>query len=220
MADLKTTPNETRKFDCTIKRMVEYKELHFTDVLTLLTTGMLNMKVGDIITIPLKNGMSDDFVLTQEDEEAYRFESATCIGNKAMAYAEIPIMLECYQKMLPDILVDNIVRTKRKYHDRQGTIRKYGSLLFLPAASEVFSEDYAYGDTGLYEQIEWYKDRRHRMRKLTQDSKDTTAWWLISAYAGTADSICGVNSTGNAYSYYEFCTWIGTPVCFRIRKSK
>ena len=110
--------------------------------------------------------------------------------------------------------------TKRRYLNRDGEERERENLLFLPSAPEVFDPEDVYGDKGLYEQMEWYKDRRHRMRKLSKDSKDTVSWWLVSASAGATSGFCRVNYYGCANLAIASNTWVGLPVCFRIRKSK
>ena len=206
--------------DCIVKRTIESCDTCFADVLPLLMAGKLNLNVCDTITIPLKDGTSAEFVLTQEDDEAYRFESVTCVGGDTVTRDKVDDLFERYYDLLPKILTDNLLLTKRRYRDRNDAIQERESVLFLPSAPEVFPEDDVYGDSGLYEQMEYYKDRRHRMRKLTLDSKDTVSWWLMSAYAGNTSLFCSVNYSGYAASHSASATWVGAPVCFRIRKSK
>lgn len=206
--------------DCIVKRTIESSDTCFADVLSLLMAGKLNLNVGDTITIPLKDGTSAEFILTQEDDEAYRFESATCVGGDTVTHDKVDDLFESYLDLLPTVLIDNLLLTKRRYKDRNDAIQERESVLFLPSAPEVFPEDDVYGDRGLYEQMEYYKDRRHRMRKLTPDSEGTVSWWLMSAYAGYTGSFCDVSANGYANASYASSTWIGAPVCFRIRKSK
>ena len=206
--------------DCIVKRTIESSDICFADVLPLLMAGKLNLNAGDTITVPLKDGTSAEFVLTQEDDEAYRFESVTCVGGDTVTRDKVDDLFENYLDLLPTMLIDNLLLTKRRYRDRNDAIQERESVLFLPSAPEVFPEDDVYGDSGLYEQMEYYKDRRHRMRKLTLDSKDTVSWWLMSAYAGNASYFCNVSYYGNADYGNASTTWIGAPVCFRIRKSK
>ena len=206
--------------DCIVKRTIESSDTCFADVLSLLMSGKLNLNVSDTITIPLKDGTSAEFVLTQEDDEAYRFESVTCVGGDTVIRDKVDDLFERYYDLLPKILTDNLLLTKRRYRDRNDAIQERESVLFLPSAPEVFPEDDVYGDSGLYEQMEYYKDRRHRMRKLTPDSKDTVSWWLMSASAGSTGNFCYVNYYGYANNNNASYTWIGAPVCFRIRKSK
>ena len=144
----------------------------------------------------------------------------TCVGGDTVTRDKVDDLFENYLDLLPTMLIDNLLLTKRRYRDRNDAIQERESVLFLPSAPEVFPEDDVYGDSGLYEQMEYYKDRRHRMRKLTPDSEDTVSWWLMSAYAGNTSSFCYVNYNGYAYDNNASSTWIGAPVCFRIRKSK
>lgn len=202
--------------DCIVKRTVESSDTCFADVLSLLMAGKLNLNVGDTITIPLKDGTFAEFVLTQEDDEAYRFESVTCVGGDTVTRDKVDDLFERYYDLLPKSLTDNLLLTKRRYRDRNDAVQERESVLFLPSAPEVFPEDDVYGDSGLHEQMEYYKDRRHRLRKLTPDSEDTVSWWLVSAYAGYTGNFCYVSYAGTAYTASASYTWIGAPVCFRI----
>ena len=101
--------------------------------------------------------------------------------------------------------------------DNEGEVKEYETLLFLPSASEVFDEDDCYGDEGLYEQMEYYKDRRNRMRG-SAEGEDTCPWWLASVRSGASTSACSVTYNGTAGS------WAAShadrvPVCFIIKKS-
>ena len=215
-----SSPAPVAAQNCIVKRTIESSDTCFADVLSLLMAGKLNLNVGDTITVPLKDGTSAEFVLTQEDDEAYRFESVTCVGGDTVTRDKVDDLFENYLDLLPTMLIDNLLLTKRRYRDRNDAIQERESVLFLPSAPEVFPEDDVYGDSGLYEQMEYYKDRRHRMRKLTPDSEDTVSWWLMSAYAGNTFYFCYVNSAGYASTSNASYTWVGAPVCFRIRKSK
>lgn len=215
-----SSPAPVAAQNCIVKRTIESSDTCFADVLSLLMAGKLNLNVGDTITVPLKDETSAEFVLTQEDDEAYRFESVTCVCGDTVTRDRVDDLFERYYDLLPKILTDNLLLTKRRYRDRNDAIQERESVLFLPSAPEVFPEDDVYGDSGLYEQMEYYKDRRHRMRKLTLDSKDTVSWWLMSAYAGNTSAFCHVANAGYAAAHNASGTWIGAPVCFRIKKSK
>lgn len=191
-----------------------------TTFLQSLQSGQLHLNMGDVIEIPLANGVIEEFVVTQEDDEAYRFESVNCIFGECITRDKMDESFEKYYDLLPKALRNEMLLTKRRYLNRDGEERERENLLFLPSAPEVFDPEDVYGDKGLYEQMEWYKDRRHRMRKLSKDSEDTVSWWLLSASAGNTSNFCIVNSTGNANSTSASTTWVGLPVCFRIRKSK
>ena len=193
---------------------------HLSTFLQSLQSGKLHLSMGDVIEIPLVDGTTDEFVMTQEDDEAYRFESVNCIFGKCIARDKADESFERYYDLLPKELRNEMILTKRRYRNRDGEEREQDNLLFLPSAPEVFDPENVYGDKDLYKQIEWYKDRRHRMRKLSKDSEDTIYWWLISAYAGSTSNFCLVHHNGLADYANASNTWVGLPVCFRIRKAK
>lgn len=193
---------------------------HLSTFLQSLQSGKLHLSMGDVIEIPLADGTTDEFVMTQEDDEAYRFESVNCIFGECITRDKADESFERYYDLLPKELRKEMILTKRRYRNRDGEEREQESLLFLPSAPEVFDPENVHGDNGLYEQMEWYKDRRHRMRKLCKLSEDTVSWWLVSAYAGYTSSFCFVSNSGAAANSGASTTWVGLPVCFRIRKSK
>lgn len=193
---------------------------HLSTFLQSLQSGKLHLSMGDVIEIPLADGTTDEFVMTQEDDEAYRFESVDCIFGKCITRDKADESFERYYDLLPKELREEMILTKRRYRNRDGEEREQESLLFLPSAPEVFDPENVHGDNGLYEQMEWYKDRRHRMRKLCKLSEGTVSCWLISAGAGYTGGFCYVSSGGTASSTIASVTWVGLPVCFRIRKSK
>ena len=193
---------------------------HLSTFLQSLQSGKLHLSMGDVIEIPLADGTTEEFVMTQEDDEAYRFESVDCIFGKCITRDKADKSFERYYDLLPKELREEMILTKRRYRNRDGEEREQENLLFLPSASEVFDPENVHGDDGLYEQMEWYKDRRNRMRKLNKYNRDTVSWWLISANAGATGYFCYVNSAGYANASSAVAAWLGLPVCFRIRKSK
>lgn len=208
-------PQPTCKLSINVSSMY-----HLSTFLQSLQSGKLHLSMGDVIEIPLADGTTDEFVMTQEDDEAYRFESVNCIFGKCITRDKADESFERYYDLLPKELRDEMILTKRRYRNRDGEEREQKSLLFLPSAPEVFDPENVHGDNGLYEQMEWYKDRRHRMRKLCKLSEGTVSWWLISAYAGSTINFCDVSGNGIASYNGASITWVGLPVCFRIRKSK
>ena len=208
-------PQPTCKLSINVSSMY-----HLSTFLQSLQSGKLHLSMGDVIEIPLADGTTDEFVMTQEDDEAYRFESVNCIFGKCITRDEADESFERYYDLLPKELREEMILTKRRYRNRDGEEKEQENLLFLPSASEVFDSKDAYGDNGLYEQMEWYKDRRNRMRKLNKYNRDTVSWWVFSAGAGSASNFCYVNSNGGASNSGASATWVGLPVCFRIRKSK
>ena len=189
------------------------------DLIRGIQSGDIPVNVGDSLSVFLKDGKPTNFVITQIDGECIRFESEDCIGGEYVTRDKVDDLFKRFWNLLPDELKAAIVPTKRKWYDRDSVENMDYFNLFLPSAPEVFPDDECYGDNGLYEQMEWYKDRRHRLRRLSPDG-DTVSWWLISAAAGTTSHFADVTGNGYANRYSASTTWIGAPVCFRIRKSK
>ena len=191
--------------------------------------SLKNTTVGSIIAIELTNGETVDFVATEDIDGFIRFDSRDCIAgiktkwnsggtNDGGYYAST--VRKCLEEeiwnLLPDRLKNIIVDTKRLYLDGEEK-KTYTAKVFLPTASEVFEPEECYGDNGLYKQMEYYKDRRNRM-KGERKGEDTAYWWLASAYSGNPSSACIVSSYGypnNSNVSYPYC---GVPVCFRIKK--
>lgn len=175
-------------------------------------TGLIKLRIGDQIK-------SDEFgicVVTDIDDKAYRIESRECVF--VSSFDEIDNKLDDIYKSLPEFLRVSIMETDRPHLDKDGNKVSNKSFLFLPAASEIFDEANCCGDKGLYKQLDWYKDRRNRMRRSGSDSDDTSAWWSSSARSGYTMHACIVLSAGLAYAYYTSTSY-GAPVCFRIQKS-
>lgn len=185
--------------------------------------------VGDTVEDVLKNGETVVFVVTDVTDQYVRFESRDCVGGEdvcwnendsnkgGIAEADIQKYLDTkIWNMLPDELQTVISDTRRKYLDG-GEKKEYTTKLFLPAASEVFDEDNCYGDEGLYEQLEYYGDRRNRMRGAAQ-GEDTVWYWLASVRSGYSTYACGVAIYGGA-SDWNASLAFRVPVCFTISKS-
>lgn len=127
------------------------------------------LAVGDKVDFVLKSGEQVTVVVTDDTDEYVRFESVDCVGGKDIRWnkenttdggieesnVQEWLMLELFGQ-LPDDLQQAISKIKRKYKDNEGNSKEYETLLFLPAASEVFDEDDCYGDEGVYEQLDYY----------------------------------------------------------------
>ena len=186
-------------------------------------------KVGDYKKGSTVDGQGFTLVVTDVTDEYVRFESRDCLGGTVQwnkkdttdggieeSNVQEWLMLELFGK-LPDDLRQVISKATRKYVDNEGEIKEYETLLFLPSASEVFDEDDCYGDEGLYEQLEYYKDRRNRMRG-SAEGEDTCDWWLASVGSGNSAYACDVSYGGNA-SRWNASGVARVPVCFIIKKS-
>ena len=187
-----------------------------TDIGTALKVIIANPHVDDVMAFDLLDGRHIECAVTDIDDNAIRFDSVDCLGDD-MTYGKVEKWLDRIDHLLPDELQRAIIDTERK-HVINGKKMDRLERLFLPAASELFSGDNVLGDKGLYKQIDWYKDRRHRMR-MDEHNGDSTAYWTSSQRSGSSTSFCYVSSNGLAASTGASGTWLSAPVCFRIRKS-
>ena len=134
-------------------------------------------KVGDYKTCSTINGQSLTLIVTDVTTEYVRFESKDCVGstvewNKhgdiALGYTGSDIHkylnTELFHQLPNDLKKVISLVERRTLRQRYGETVTFNTYLFLPAASEVFENDDCYGENGLYEQMEYYKDRRNRIR--------------------------------------------------------
>ncbi len=185
-------------------------------------------KVGDYKKGSTVGGQGFTLVVTDVTDEYVRFESRDCVGEEVewnknggtqLGYPGSDIhkyLNKGLFERLPENLRKVISLAERKTL-RDGEMVYFNTYLFLPAASEVFGEDDCYGDEGLYEQMEYYKDCRNRMRG-SAEGEDTCTWWLASVRSGNSADTCVVN--GNGYDDYWYASSAyRVPVCFIIKKS-
>ena len=222
------TPKKTESGAATLRSIsesfVSWKELE-----EQIKSGRM-LSVGDRVDFKLKNGEDVTVAVTQVTDEYVRFESVDCVGNKRVCWNEYDntdggIEISKVQEylnteilsQLPEDLKAVIDKTRRKYLDNKGNVQEYETLLFLPAASEVFEEDDCYGDEGLYEQLEYYRDRRNRMKGAAH-GEDTESWWLASVRSGYSTRACRVSNDGDAGDWFA-SNALRVPVCFCIKKS-
>ena len=196
-----------------------------------IRNGIFEFREGDTVDCELKNGEGVVFVVTDVTDEHVRFESLDCVGDKEVCWSKegntkcglaisdvMNYLNDEIWNQLPDDLQRVIDPVVRKHKDVDGNIKEYRLALFLPAASEVFDEDECYGDQGLYEQLEYYKDRRNRMRGAKK-GEDTEPYWLASVRSGGSAHACGVDTGGGGASYWGASSAGRVPVCFCIKKS-
>ena len=183
--------------------------------------------LGDQLMITLKDGRKAMFILTQIDGDCYRFDSRDCVGSsawndkddnsggypgsKVKQYVDNDLW-----ELLPDELKEIIVPTVRKCKVGDEEI-EFRAELFLPAASEIFEPDNCYGDKGIYEQMEYYKDTRNRIRLDAENPNETDWYWTQSTSGGYSTSACYVSSDGLAYNT-DCSLSLGVPLCFRIKQ--
>lgn len=188
-------------------------------------------KVGDYKPGNIVDECNFTMVVTDVTDEYVRFESRDCVrkeiawnkgGSTKGGYPASDVhkyLNEELWELLPEELRSVISPCERKTLV-DGEEETFIANLFLPTASEVFGDEDCYGDVGLYEQLEYYKDRRHRMRGGEEDG-DTgrCCWWLASVYSGYSYYACYVSGYGIPDYYDVNSPYYGVPVCFIIKKS-
>ena len=186
------------------------------DIDTALKEIAANPHIGDVLAFDLLDGRRIECTVTDIDDKAIRFDSVDCLGDD-MTYGKVEKWLDRIDHLLPEEVRQAIIDTERK-HIIDGKKISRLERLFLPAAPELFSGDDILGDKGLYKQLDWYKDRRHRM-KMYEHNGDSVVYWTSSQRSGSSSNFCNVSYNGLADNFIASYTWLSAPVCFRIRKS-
>lgn len=195
-----------------LTRRIE-EEASLENILDRIKDGSIKLSVGDMLATHFKSGMEVDLVVTAIEDGAYRFESRDCLGR----YTPMTRIGDFFAGVwddLPDVLRDSIIETERPY-SVGGETKSKTLKLFLPAASEIFPPASCYGDKGLYEQLDWYKDVQNRVRAYEKGG-DADWYWTQSANSGSTTNFCAVTSLGDATAYNASNTNRAAPVCFRI----
>ena len=203
-----------------VRRTIELARCSLTDFVEQAKAGAF--KVGDIVSLPFCDSGSSvkivDIVVTDVDDTGTRFETRDCLGEY-VPMTRMSGFLDRVFAGLPDTLRDAIADTERRHYDADGNTVTTFEKLFLPAAPEIFPRESCYGDKGLYQQLEWYKDVRNRIRAL-ENGKDADWYWTSSRLEGTnAADWCYVSGNGGACYNGASSVWVAAPVCFRIPKS-
>lgn len=184
-----------------------------------------SLQLYDEFGCNLSDGNRATFVLINESDEYLTFCSKDCMTRHCMndnasnkggiAASEMQKYLDTeIWNLLPDELKNIISVTRRKYKDGYQT-KEFDTKLFLLSASEVFEKDDSYDEKELYSQIEFFKDRRNRVKYI---DKETAYWWLSSPLAGYSTHFCYVNASGGA-GYGNARNVYGVVPCFCIKKS-
>lgn len=189
----------------------------WTFVLEQIKSGTYVPKVYDTVSCKLLDGREVDFVVTDTDDEYVRYESRDCLGEK-MKHTDIGEYLNTVMAVIPPELKAAVCPTERKWLNSDGELVSEKMLLFVPFCSEVFAGDDYIGDEDVYEQLDYYKDRRNRIRFLSKNNDDYCYWWTLSAASGSNTYFVCVTSNGGVTNADASTVSIGAPVCFRIRK--
>lgn len=195
-----------------------------------LDRNEMQYQVGDVVISELRNGNPQEWVITDLGKDYIRFEARDCIkdaeheinrewtnvGGIALSGMQGYLDNEIWA-LLPDDLQEVIATVDRKYMDGKEE-KTYQTKLFLPSASEVFDENNCFGEENLYEQLDYYKDRHHRV-KLNGFGCGSAYWWLSSPASGIAAYFCLV-ATAGAAGYSNASSSLGVAPCFQIVSSK
>lgn len=206
------------------------EEISWEMIKAALNRNEVQYQVGDVVTSKLRNGNPQEWVITDLGKDYIRFEARDCIkdaeheinkewtnvGGIALSGMQGYLDNEIWA-LLPDDLQEVIATVDRKYMDGKEE-KTYQTKLFLPSASEVFDENNCMGEENLYEQLDYYRYRHHRV-KLNGFGCGSANWWLSSPLSGNGTHFCYVTTAGAAnilgasYSY-------GVAPCFQIVSSK
>lgn len=206
-----------------VQTTVKETEITWKGLANLIKGGGGTLKVGDIITEQTKDGEELDLVVVDMGPGWARFESKDCLpaevpynqnGRNAGGFAESGVKWH----------LDNVVFTSLP-EDLQAVIsevervqeggKTYRCQLFLPTESEMFG-DCSYSGDDTYPQIEYYKDRRHRIKCNRKGG--TPDWYWLASVAGGSSTYCVYVSNNGGSGYWgnassELCV----PVCFIIK---
>lgn len=178
--------------------------------MTVSRPGEIPVELGSTISIRLLDGTEVDLVVTNQDDKTMRLESRDCLGINTSA-RELDSYLSKVYALLPDALKRRIMEVERAHLDNDGERYTKKCRLFIPAASEIFPPDECYGDKGLCEQMEWYKDVHNRVRAECKGG-DSHWYWTSSLsldYSSSfrcvsSDGIPNINSANSTYGLAPF----------------
>ena len=197
-----------------------------------IKNGTLAMEIGSTVTCTLTNGIQTEFIITDITDQYVRFETKNFIGRSKWdeqedfegGYPDASIreyVDSVIWNLLPEDLREVISEVERKYKVPDKIDSTYKTKLFLPASSELFSRRNCSGDIGLYEQLDFYKELKNRVR-VDEDGR-ACRYWLASMYFCNFSDIpystytCTVDYNGTSDSYAS-CYSAYVPVCFHISK--
>ncbi|WP_297624376.1 DUF6273 domain-containing protein [uncultured Rikenella sp.] len=206
-----------------VQTTVKETEITWKGLANLIKGGGGTLKVGDIITEQTKDGEELDLVVVDMGPGWARFESKDCLpaevpynqnGRNAGGFAESGVKWH----------LDNVVFTSLP-EDLQAVIsevervqeggKTYRCQLFLPTESEMFG-DCSYSGDDTYPQIEYYKDRRHRI-KCNRKGGTPDWYWLASVAGGSSTYCVYVGTYGHSDYWYSASYELCVPVCFIIK---
>lgn len=180
------------------------------------------LKVGDIITEKTIDGEEMDLVVVDMGPGWARFESKDCLpvevaynqnNRNAGGFADSDVKHYLNEEVfnsLPEELRNVIAEVERKQENGKNSLCR----LFLPTESELFG-DCCYSEDDTYSQIEYYKDRRNRI-KCNRKGGSPDWYWTASVRSGTSANCVRVNNNGYSTGW-NASGGLYVPVCFVIQ---
>lgn len=180
------------------------------------------LKVGDIITEKTLDGEEMDLVVVDMGPGWARFESKDCLpvevaynrnNRNAGGFADSDVKRYLNEEVfnnLPEELRNVIAEVERKQENGKSSLCR----LFLPTESELFGDCY-YSEDDTYSQIEYYKDRRNRI-KCNRKGGSPDWYWTASVRSGGSTHCVYVSYYGHSNGWYA-SNGLYVPVCFVIQ---
>ena len=180
------------------------------------------LKVGDIITEETLDGEEMDLVVVDMGPGWARFESKDCLpvevaynqnNRNAGGFAGSDVKHYLNEEVfnsLPEELRNVIAEVSPPPSNGESSLCR----LFFPTESELFW-DCCYSADDTYSQIEYYKDRRNRI-KCNRKGGSPDWYWTASVGSGTSTLCVYVNYSGHS-NYWYASTELCVPVCFVIQ---
>ena len=208
------------------------KEFAWQQLRDQIFAGESGLKIEDEIKgVELKDGqkITLQVVYVSPDGTEVKFVSKNCLKdeypmNERRTNKGGFMASDLFQRLqteifelLPDDLAAVVSEVKRK-QIVDGEEKEYSCKLWLPSEMELFGEDYYSTAAAGEEQLEFFKDRRNRIKKLGDEAEYTDFWWCGSPAASNTTYFCIVNYGGHP-SISSASTALGVPVCFTIKKS-
>ncbi|MBD5469235.1 MAG: hypothetical protein HDR21_13990 [Lachnospiraceae bacterium] len=186
-------------------------------------------QIGDYIKVILKDGRVARFDVTDRGDDWIRFDSYDCIvetpwnenaSNAGGVWSSDAqkCLKEKILPLLPYYLTSMIIETERRFMNGgadDAAEETFKTELFLPDASELFDRDDVWFSP-VYEQMDYYKDRRNRIKAEAPGSTKMACWWTASTHSNNEAHIVMVSAYGLLSHSKASIDDIFVPVCFRI----
>ena len=199
------------------------KAINWEELAQKIRNNESGLRVGDIVTEQTLDGEEMDLVVVDMGDRWARFESKDCLQ------AEVPynennrnaggFSASDVKKHLNETVFNNLPEELRaviaEVERTQENGETFRCRLFLPTESEMFG-DCCYSGDDTYPQIEYYKDRRNRI-KCDKKGGSPDWYWLASVTSGSSTDCVYVDHNGTSTGWGDASTELHVPVCFIIQ---